>query len=98
MPSPARRIGTRVSFLPLTRCPSGAFERRLDLHGLERKIARGLVGHQHRDLIDEFFEDLRRRTAVAQDGKLVLYERVPTMNKPGGGVVVMVLILLFSPS
>ena len=60
-PEPARRIGTSVSFFPLTRRPSGPLEWRFDRRRLEREIARRLVGHQHRDLVDELLEDLRRR-------------------------------------
>src|SRR6185312_7143066 len=62
---------------------SHAFERRVDVDGLKREFTRRLVRHQHRDLVDEFLEDLRRRLPVAQYAKLMLYERVPDDRKAG---------------
>ena len=65
-----------MSFLAAHPPARRALQWRLDLDGLEREIAGGLIGHQHRDLVDELLEDLRRRAPVAQEGKLVLYQRV----------------------
>src|SRR4051794_3730235 len=67
----------------------GSFERRLHRHILEREVAGGLVGHEHRDLVDQLLEDLRRRFTVAQDAQLVLNERVrhdAERRIRGGGV------------
>src|SRR5262249_27202469 len=67
----------------------GPLERGLDRHVLERQIARRLVGHQHRDLVDELLEDLRRCFAVAKNTQLVLHQRVrhdAERRIAGGGV------------
>ena len=53
------------------------FERRFDVDWLDRQIDRRLICHEHRDLVDELLEDLRRRVAVAQNRQLVLNERMP---------------------
>jgi len=61
------RLGSRF-----TRGPG-----RLDGALLDRKLAGGLIGHQHCDLVDELLEDLRRRVSIAQYGQLVLNQRMP---------------------
>src|ERR1041384_3334344 len=69
--------------------PDCALERRFHRHILHREIARGLVGHQHRDLVDELLEDLGRCFPVAQDAQLVLNQRVrhdAERRIRGGGV------------
>ena len=58
-------------------------ERRVDADRLQRQVARRLVRHQHRDLVDELLEDLRRRPPVAQYAKLMLYERVADDRQSG---------------
>jgi hypothetical protein len=50
------------------------FERCFHDGGLQRQIGGRFIRHQHRDLVDELLEDLRRRTAVAQNRDLVLNE------------------------
>ena len=51
-------------------------ERCLDLVFLGLQIRRHLVGHEHRDLIDQLLELLLLRVDVPQKGHLVLQERV----------------------
>ena len=64
-------------------------ERRVHGHRLEREIARCFVRHQHRDLVHQLLEDLRRRSPIAQNRQLVLDERVrddPQCWEAGGSV------------
>jgi hypothetical protein len=61
----------------------GSLERRLDSDILEREVGRRLVGHQHRDLVDELLEDLRRRAAIAENRDLVLDERMADERQSG---------------
>ena len=88
MPSPARRIGTSVSFLPDTCRPVIALERGLDLDRLGRQVLGHLVRHQHGDLADELLEVPGAGPPVTEDGKLVLNEGMVEdgeIRKGGGG-------------
>jgi hypothetical protein len=51
-------------------------ERCVDGIRLERERCCGLVGQQHRYLVDQFFELFGRRAAVAQSRDLVLHQRM----------------------
>ena len=89
IPSPARRMGTSVSFLPLTRRPTVRSSGVDTAASSSGEVARRLVRHEHRDLVDQLLEDLRGSFAVAQDAQLVLHERVrhdAQRREPGGGV------------
>jgi hypothetical protein len=61
----------------------GSLEGRVDRDVFEREVGRGLVGHEHRDLVDEFLENLRRRAAVAENRDLVLDERMADEGQSG---------------
>ena len=50
--------------------------RRLNVYFLERKIARRLVAHQHSDLAHQLAELFGTRILIAQEGKLVLNQRM----------------------
>ena len=54
----------------------GDLKRRLHLDVLEREIAHGLIALKDRKLVHELAELLGGRVLVAQDGELVLHERV----------------------
>src|SRR5215212_7177751 len=56
---------------------NGGLERRLNIHWLDCQIDGCLISHQHRDLVDELLEDLRRGFVIAQYRQLVLNERMP---------------------
>jgi hypothetical protein len=75
--------------LPTDLMPGGLFERGLDRHRVERQLRCSLISHQHRDLVDELFEDLRRCSPVAQQRDLVLNERMAherqVRERRGGG-------------
>ena len=49
---------------------------RLDLRLFQRKIAGGLIAHEHGDLTDELAEFLRARLFLSQVGQLVLNQRM----------------------
>jgi hypothetical protein len=75
--------------LPAHALADRGLEGRIDRRGLEREIVRRLVRHEHRDLVDQLLEDLRRRPAIAQNGELVLNQRVrddAQRGIRGGGV------------
>ena len=74
MPSPARRIGTRVSFLPGDLPAGGSLQRCLDLHGSGGQILGDLIGHECRDLAHQLLEVTGAGVRVTQDGKFVLDE------------------------
>ena len=57
-------------------------ERRVDLHRLERQVARRLVADQRRRLAQELAEAARRGFLVAHDGELVLHQRVADDRHP----------------
>ena len=73
---PARRMETNTSFLPSMTLRGGAFQRRLDLDLVHRDVAKHLVGHQRRHLVDScrklLVEVSFRRIRV----ELVLHQRV----------------------
>ena len=74
-------MGTTASFLPAMRrhfagATGVSSDGGLDLDLLKREVARGLVAHQHGDLGDELAELLDAGVLVAQDGQLVLDQRV----------------------
>jgi len=74
--------------LPTDLVPGGLFERGLDRHRVEGQLRCCFIGHQHRDLVDEFLEDLRRCSPVAQQRDLVLNKRVAhkrQVRERGGG-------------
>ena len=75
--------------LPADAATHGPLERRVDDRLLEREVARRLVRHEHRDLVDQLLEDLRRSFAIAQNAQLVLDERMRNeaqRRERGGGV------------
>ena len=51
-------------------------ERRGDLDLLDREVLGHLVGEEHRDLVDELAEELRRSLLVAEQPELVLHQRM----------------------
>ena len=63
-------------FLSRDALADGLLERRFNRNRLEREIGRRLVGHQHRDLVDQLLEDLRRRALIAEQRHLVLHQRM----------------------
>jgi hypothetical protein len=75
--------------LPAHPPASAALQWRLDRRCLEGQLARGLIRHQHGDLVDQLLEDFRWRSTVTENGQLVLDERMPNDKKGGklrGGV------------
>ena len=69
--------------LPGDALTDGALEGGLDGDIFEREVGGGLVGHEHRNLVDELLENLRRRAAVAENCDLVLNERVADEGQSG---------------
>ena len=76
MPSPARRIGTRVSFFPGNLPAGHPLERRLDLHRLGREVLGDLVGHQRGDLAHQLLEVAGAGVPIPEDRELVSDERM----------------------
>ena len=67
----------------------GAFQRGFHRGRLERQIAGRFIGHQCRDLIDQFLEDLGGRGPVAEERQFVLDQGVihhTQCRELGGGV------------
>src|SRR5205814_10586187 len=62
--------------LPRHPTPPRVLERRVHLRRLERQVLRDLVSYQHGDLVHKLLEVTRRRVLVAQDGELVLNQRM----------------------
>src|SRR5437667_6973479 len=58
-------------------------ERSLYLSRLETELTRCLVGHEHRDLIDELLEVLRFCLLISEDRQLVLNKRMPDNSQRG---------------
>ena len=54
----------------------GDRDRGLDLNLLGAHVARGLIGQERHQLVDELAEDGGRSLLVSQDGELVVNERV----------------------
>ena len=76
MARPARRIGAMTSFLPAMAGASGGRDRGLDHDQVGRQVARHFVAEQGRGLAHHGAEQLDRAVPVAQDGELVLHQRV----------------------
>ena len=55
----------------------------MHLNRFEWRCARGFIRHQHRDLIDELLEDLRRSVAGPQQRDLVLHQRMADEREVG---------------
>jgi hypothetical protein len=62
---------------------NGFFERCLHRVVFKGQAACGFIGHEHRDLIDQLFEDLRRRVPVAQDRELMLHQGMANNEQAG---------------
>ena len=80
---PSAQNGNESQFLAADMPTRSMLEWSVDLAGLHAQLARRFVGHQHRDFVDELFEMLRFRLLIAQDGQLVLHERMPDNSQRG---------------
>jgi hypothetical protein len=58
-------------------------QRSLHFPWLETQLTCCLVSHEHRDLVDQLLEHLGLSLLIAQDGQLVLDERMPDNNQRG---------------
>ena len=85
MPSPARRIGTTVTFLPLMRGTSSGPLQHCTGTDLEREIGGRLVGQQAAELGGDLAKALGRQARFAQQADLVAHERMPDLDDGHGG-------------
>src|SRR3954462_5043021 len=86
---PGAEDRNECELLPAHALSDCRLERRIDWRGFEGEIVRRLVCHEHRDLVDQLLEDLGRRPTVAQNGELVLNQRMrddAQRGARGGGV------------